>query len=326
MNPTSEGSTEAEPVRRGVLLFAALSAVYVIWGSTYFAIAVAVRAVPPLLSAALRLVPAGALLFAAARIAGKPAPSAREWLGATPMGALMFGLGNGLVCIAERSVPSGVAAVVIAITPSFVVGIPWLLGGKRPRASALAGIALGLFGVVVLSYQSGPGSPIHPLGLGLVVTACLGWAIALLIAPRLPLSRDPLYGSALPMLTGGGLLLVASVALGDPARVEVGPALSRALVAIAYLTVFGSIVTYTAYIWLQRNVSPALATSNVYVNPVIALTLGWALDGEALGARAVVGSVIVLVAVALIGKTDAPRSRDVSRPSYPPEALTEHGD
>lgn len=326
MTPPNDGALETERLSRGVLLAAALCAVYLIWGSTYLAIAVAVRSIPPLLAAALRLVPAGALLFAFARVSGRASPSARDWLCATPLGFLMLGLGNGLVCMAERSVPSGVVAVVIAITPSFVVGIPWLLGGKRPRNTALAGIALGLFGVALLSWGAGSARPIDGLGLALVVSACLSWAIALLLAPRLPLPKDPFYASALPMLTGGGFLAVASVLAGDLRRVHTGPELWPAAVAVAYLAVFGSIVAYTAYIWLQRNASAALATSNVYVNPVIALALGWALNGEPLGARAIFGSALVLVAVALIGRTDAARSREDSLPSFSPAALPDNGD
>jgi drug/metabolite transporter (DMT)-like permease len=271
-------------------------------------------------------VPAGALLFAFAWISRRRLPSARHWLNATPLGFLMLGLGNGLVCMAERSVPSGVVAVVIAITPSFVVGIPWLFGGPRPRTGALVGIALGLLGVAVLSWKSGSAHSIDGVGLALVVSACLSWAIALLLAPRLSLPSDPLYASALPMLTGGGALALASVFGGDLQRVHTGPELWPAALAIAYLAVFGSITAYTAYIWLQRNAPPALATSNVYVNPVIALALGWALNGEALGARALVGSALVLVAVALIGRTDTARSREDSLPAFSPAAVPDNGE
>lgn len=280
-------------------LTAALAAVYLIWGSTYLAMAYAVDGLPPLLAAALRFFSAGLFLHGYCRWRGVPAPTARQWWHALPIGLLMLVFGNGLVCIAVQDTPTGMAAVIIAVTPAMVVGLPWLAGGPRPRWPAIAGIVLGLAGVVILKGWDGPDSG-QWWAVGLIVLACVGWAGGVLAMRRLDQPEDLLQRSALPMLLGGLCLALGGLARGEVGQLHAGPALLPALVATAYLSLCGSVIAYTAYLWLQRHAAPALATSNVYINPLIAVALGFVLRDEPLSAHLVAGGTLILVAVGLL--------------------------
>lgn len=278
------------------LLAIALAAVYVIWGSTYLAMRVAVESLPPWSLAGSRFVCAGAVALAVARARGEPWPSARAWLAAGPTGVLLFAVGNGLVAVAEQSVPSGLAALVCSTTPLIACAMN-ALRGERPTRAEISGIALGVVGVLVLALRS----PLGSAGLrGLVIVlAPFGFALGSLLS-RARAAREGAATTtgfaavAAPMVTGGVAMLVVAAVIGErlPASVP-----WRAAAAWSYLVVFGSLVGFSAYAWLLRNARPAVAMSYAYVNPIFAVLLGAAAYGEPLGATTAVSGLLVAAGV-----------------------------
>jgi drug/metabolite transporter (DMT)-like permease len=272
-------------VKRPVLV--ALLTVYLVWGSTYFALRVAVETLPALLMAGARYVLAGVMLLAFAKARGAPWPTPRQWLAAVPIGSLLFLVGNGFVALAEVRVSSAIAAVVVATMPLFAAAMAPLFGEKS-RAGEWVGLALGFCGVVVLSrnaeLRSEHGSA------ALLLLAPIGWALGSMLARKLPVAPGVL-APATHMIAGGLTLFVAGVLHGEalPAAVSV-----RALVAFGWLVVGGSLMGFTAYAYLLRATRPALAMSYSYVNPPIAVAFGALLGREPVGVE-------MLGAVALIG-------------------------
>ncbi|MBX3226931.1 MAG: EamA family transporter [Labilithrix sp.] len=261
-------------------LLAALAVVYAIWGSTYLVMRVAVASLPPWGMAGTRFVSAGLLALGVARLRGEVLPSRRDWLLALPTGALLFVVGNGLVAVAEQSIASSVAAVVAATTPLFASAFR-AARGERPSRAEIAGMALGLAGVVVLAGGSTLWSA-GPRGLVLLF-APVGFALgSLLVRARGP-QAGGLAVAAPQMICGGAIMLAISAASGE----HMPPTLdASAALAWLYLVVLGSLVGFTAYAWLLRNAPPALSMSHAYVNPLVAVLLGSALGGEQLGASA----------------------------------------
>ena len=298
----SSSSTES---RADLRLVACLAAVYIIWGSTYLAMRVAVVELPPLLMASMRFASAGVVMLAVALRRGAELPSARDWLRMVPIGVLLFVGGNGFVAIAEQSVSSGGAAVVCATMPLWVAALGWVVEGTKSSAREWLALAVGFAGVVVL--MGGPSLAGEPRHVAILCGAPIAWAAGSLLARR---TRDiggehaALVGPALQMLVGGAALVVVALARGEsiPAHAS-----ANAWLAVAYLAVFGSLVGFTAYSWLLANARPAVATSYAYVNPVIAVLLGAALYGEELGASTVIANVLVAIAVVtVIRKRSAP--------------------
>lgn len=281
-------------------LVLALGAVWLIWGSTYLAMRVAVAALPPFLMAGSRFVLAGAVLLALVRARGDAWPRARTWALALPIGALLFLVGNGFVVVAEQTLPSSVAAVVCATTPLVASGVA-ATRGEPPRGVEIVGMLLGLAGVALL----GLGSPLASGGARgfLVLLAPIGWATGSLIA-RADAKAVGLGPAGAQMVAGGAWMLLASAVLGErlPSHVP-----WTSLAAWVHLVVFGSVVGFSAYSWLLRNARPAVAMSYAYVNPVIAVLLGAAVGGErlgwaTLGATALIASG-VMAAVVLARRT-----------------------
>lgn len=279
-----------------------LGVLYAVWGSTYLAQRLVVASFPPLAMAAVRFLVAGGALYALLRLRGAAAPSARAWRAAALAALPFMVLGMGGVAIAMRRVPSGLCALVFGSVPLWTTLLNRLWGGRLSRAE-LAGLALGLGGVVLVSLRGGLGA--DPAMAALLVGAALSYSLGAVLTRRLPLASGGM-GTASQMLAGGAMLLVASVARGERPGV---PTLPAAL-ALAYLTVFGSMLAYSAFGYLLRNTRPALATSYAYVNPIIALALGAALGGERVGAADVAGLTLVLSAVALVAM-GAARERGV---------------
>lgn len=279
--------------RLSLPVLAAFFALYVIWGSTYFAIRVGVAEWPPLMMAGIRFLLAGLALTVWCRFRQLPWPDARQWAGAALLGVLMPAIGNGLVTVAEKDVSSGVAALMVATVPLFTTLFARFFGQKtHPRA--WAGIALGFVGILILNQGSNLSA--SPGGALLLVLACLGWALGSAISKRVP-QPGGMMSSAAMMLTGGAALLVASMAMGE--RLTSMPGLAG-WGALLYLVVFGSIIAYTAYLYLLATVSPSAATSYAYVNPVIAVLLGIVLLGEQVGTQEWLGMVVIVSAVVLI--------------------------
>lgn len=275
------------------LIVLSLLAVYLIWGSTYLGIRIALESWPPFLMSALRFLVAGAALYAFLRWRGVAAPTPRQWRNTVVTGTLLLAAGNGLVCYAEQTVSSSLAAVAIAGMPLFAALFAGLYG-RWPHARDWLGIGIGFCGVILLNL--GGEMRASPAGAIALVAAPMCWAFGSVWSRHQDMP-DPLMSTAAQMLTGGAVLVLVTLALGEswPAA----PTL-RATAALAYLTVFGSLVAFTAYIYLLQHVRPALATSYAYVNPPIAVALGVWLAGERFSAWELAAMVVILAGVAII--------------------------
>lgn len=321
------------------LIVAALAAVYVIWGSTYLGIRFAIESMPPLLMAGTRSVLAGALLFGFTRgVRREPAASWRGWGHAVVVGGGLLLVGNGGVTLAEQYVPSGLASLLVATVPMWLAVLGWLGGvGARPRPMVWLGLALGLAGVGLLAAPGGdatvagdaavalPGH--HALGIGLLLGASLTWAAASLYSKRYPSAPTVLMGVAMQMLCGGALLCVAGLMLGEARGFDVTQVTVRSWVAWAYLIVFGSLVGFTAYAWLLRVTEPALVGTYAFVNPVVAVLLGWSFADEKLTTGMAGGAALIVVAVALVifgarAPNNEPPPKDLE-PTIPVNAVAE---
>jgi drug/metabolite transporter (DMT)-like permease len=303
--------------RRVAAVVAALAVVYVVWGSTYLGIAVAIETLPPLLMAGVRFVVAGLALYVAARAVGTGRgvrPDRSQWGAAAVTGILMLGIGNGGVSWAEQTVPSGVAAVVIASIPLWVVVLDRVFFGSRLPWLAAAGVAVGFAGVAVLVDPSAP-DRIDPAGALALLVAALCWATGTLLSRGQRLTVPPLVGAGMQMLCGGVGLLVAGVVAGELGQVH-APSW-RSAVALAYLIVFGSLLAFSAYVWLLRNTRTSLVATYAYVNPLVAVLLGWAVLDEAVTARTLVAGGVILGAVALIVSAPPVPAAASARPSLP---------
>jgi len=283
-------------------LLAAFAAVYLIWGSTYLAIRFAIDTLPPFLMAGVRFLVAGTVLYLWARLRGAPRPRLLEWRSAAVIGGLLLLGGNGGVVWAERTVPSGVVALLVASEPLWIVLLDWLPPRPaRPGARVLAGLGIGFAGVVLLiaPWQTSA-SAIDPVGSVVVVLAAASWAAGSLYSRRAPLPRSPLLTTGMQMLAGGALLTATGLGAGEAARFDPAAVSLASVASLAYLVVFGSLVAFTAYVWLVRHAPAPKVATYAYVNPVIAVVLGWALAGEPLGARTLLAAAVILGAVALL--------------------------
>ena len=280
---------------RSTLLVACLAIVYVVWGSTYLAIHFVVGGIPPLISSAIRNFCAGPILLAFLKWRGAPWPTWRQWRNGALIGFMMMGLGNGLVCVAETRVPSGLAALVIAGTPVFAILFAWGLFGVRPRLLEWLGIALGLAGMGLLNLDLHAAA--SPAYVAVLFVAGTSWAGATVLQPRLDLPKGPM-SAAVQMLGGGASLVVMAALHGE--RLDVATVPLSAWLALAYLVVFGSIVAYTAFVYVIGHSRPALATSYAYVNPVVAVGLGVLFVGETVSAPMLAGMAVILSGVGLL--------------------------
>jgi drug/metabolite transporter (DMT)-like permease len=281
----------------------AFAIIYVVWGSTFLAIRIGVREVPPFLLAGMRFLVAGVVLFAWMRARGTPSPTLREWRGASLLATLIFVFDYGLLFWAEKRVPSGVAAVMMATIPAFMT-ISEIAILKTQRLSLRLGIALlvGIAGVAVLVGHSMNISeaPVNPAGACALIVAAVSWSVASALTRKVPLPAAKTMSSAAQMLAGGIFLTVAAAVLGEFRGFHFQAVSQRAWLALAYLIVAGSIVGFTAYVWLIHHEPPSRVGTYAYVNPVVAVLLGYFLGGEAIGPRTIVGTLLVLVSVVVI--------------------------
>ncbi|WNN47191.1 drug/metabolite exporter YedA [Siccibacter colletis] len=301
-------------------LVGSLFALYIIWGSTYFVIRIGVESWPPFMMAGVRFLSAGAVLLAFLLLTGHKLPPLRPLLNAALIGVLLLAVGNGFVTVAEHQhVPSGIAAVIVATVPLFTLCFSYFFGIKTRKIEWL-GIAIGLCGIVLLN--SGGNLSGNPWGALLIMVGSVSWAFGSVYGSRITLPQGMMAG-AIEMLTAGIVLLIASMISGE--RLTAMPSLSGFL-AVGYLAVFGSIIAINAYMYLIRNVSPAIATSYAYVNPVVAVLLGTGFAGEVLSpvewlALGVIIFAVVLVTVGkyffpakpVIAPCEAEKPGDVSR-------------
>jgi drug/metabolite transporter (DMT)-like permease len=285
-------------------LIAAFAAVYIVWGSTYLAIRFAVETLPPLLMAGARFALAGGILLLWSRLhSAEAAPTRRDWRTGLVSGGLLLVGGNGLVVWAEQRVPSGITALLVAVVPLWMVLLDWLRPrGRRPHALVFVGLALGLGGLAMLVGPSaGGGSDKTDLtGALVLVLASLSWAAGSLYTQHAPKASSGLNGSATQMVAGGAALILAGLLAGEGGRLDLAHATTRSILGFFYLVSFGSLVGYTAYIYLLGHTSAAKASTYAYVNPVVAVFLGWALAHEAVTGRTVLAAAVILAGVAII--------------------------
>jgi drug/metabolite transporter (DMT)-like permease len=298
-------ATNRPPTWKVLLAF---SIIYFVWGSTFLAIRIGVREVPPFLLAGMRFLLAGIALYAWMRFKGAVSPTRREWASASLLALLIFVLDYGLLFWAERRVPSGLAAIMMATIPMFMALSEILILGTQRLTLRLAfALLVGIGGVAVLvSHTLAFGEvPIDTSGAVALLVASISWSVASALTRKLPLPASKPMSSAAQMLCGGVLLTLTAGALGEfhgfhPAAVSRG-----AWAALAYLVVAGSIIAFTAYVWLIHHESPTRVGTYAYVNPVVAVALGYFLGGEAVGPRTLLGTLLVLVSVVVITTTAA---------------------
>lgn len=281
------------PAVMRLLVPLALFAVYVVWGSTYFAIRVALDSWPPFLLGAVRFLIAGGLLYAFLRLRGMPAPTRPQWINAGITGTLLLGIGNGLVCFAEQTVASGLAAIAVASMPLFAATFGALYRDWPSRLEWL-GLVIGFGGVILLNLGSGmSGSPIGAIAL---IVAAIAWAFGSVWSRRRDMPPASM-NTAAQMICGGAALSLFSILQGE--RMHALPSVSATL-ALLYLIVFGSLIAFTAYLFLLKNVRPLLATSYAYVNPPVAVLLGVVFLGEVVRPGDLAAMAVILAGVAMI--------------------------
>jgi drug/metabolite transporter (DMT)-like permease len=284
----------------------AFFAIYVLWGSTYLAIRVAVDTVPPLFAAGVRFVIAGTILYVWARGRGEAGPSARQWRDLAILGALMFLLTYSTLFWAETSIPSGVASVLVATVPLWTALLEMFVVKREPAQwRTLGAITLGLVGVAALASDPS-GGRVNVVACLAVIASQIAWSVGTVLTTRMALPRSDLIGAGAQMMSGGAMLLACSVLFREVPPI---PAVSaRAAAAIAYQIVAGSLIAFTAYEWLLTQVSSTKVASYAYVNPVVALIIGHQLGGETIGARTVAGVVLILASTVAILRRREPLS------------------
>lgn len=294
----------ARPPSWKILL--AFAIIYFVWGSTFLAIRVGVQEVPPFLLAAIRFFVAGIALYVWMRLKGTPAPTRREWVAASFLGTLIFVIDYGCVFWAEQRVPSGITAVVLATIPVFITLMEIIfLRTQRLTVRLCLALIVGISGVAVLvnhSFSLGE-VPINRAGAIALLVASLTWSVGTILTRRLPLPASKPMSSAAQMLTGGIQLFVLTAVSGEFSGFHVQAVSWNAWFALVYLIIAGSIVAFTAYVWLLHYESPSKVGTYAYVNPVVAVILGYFLGGEAVGPRTLLGTLLVLVSVITITTT-----------------------
>jgi len=284
-------------------IIAAFASIYIIWGSTYLAIRYAIETIPPFIMGGTRFLVSGALLYTWSRYRGAPRPTRLHWRNAIIAGGFLLLGGNGAVVWAEQFVPSGLTALLVSILPFWLVIIEWVRPPRRrPSGAVLVGLALGFIGIIVLV---GPGNvggdgDVRVLGALVLILGSLSWAIGSFWSRDAQLPDSGLLTTGMEMLGGGALLVIVGVLSGELSHFDVHHVSRASTLGLVYLITFGSLLGFTSYIWLLDKVSPARLGTYAYVNPIVAVLLGWAIAGEALSIRTGVAAAIVICAVALI--------------------------
>ncbi|GAA0960119.1 drug/metabolite exporter YedA [Kribbella koreensis] len=292
------------------MIWSALAVVYVVWGSTYLGIRIVVEAkIPPMLGMGARFLIAAVLLAAFLAIKSgvtRLRVTRRELLGAAVVGLLLLALGNGAVAIAEKTVPSGLSALLVAAVPL------WLMllrvgGGERPRALTWLGVLIGFTGAALLALSGGDTSA-KPLSVAILVAGTISWAVGSRFSPRLGLPKDPLVATLYEMVAGGTAMVLIGVLAGEPGRLHLSAIEPKGWIALAYLVVFGSLLAYSAYSYLLANAPISLIGTYAYVNPAVAVLLGWLILSEPVTAEIMLGGAIVVVGVALVVSAERRRT------------------
>ncbi|MCI0362735.1 MAG: EamA family transporter [Phycisphaerales bacterium] len=288
-------------------LLAGFACIYLVWGSTYLAIKFVVETLPPFITAGVRFLIAGAILWLLAQITqrqtGAPLhrPTFAQFRAAAIVGALMLCGGNGLVCWSQQHVGSGVTALVVGTVPIWMVLLEWVIHrGPRPGALVWVGLALGFCGIAILASHKNGESTKATWAIGALLVACIFWAYGSLRSRRVDQGPSLLQATAMQMLGGGAALLVVGTLLGEWARIDPASISTRSILAVLYLIVIGSLIGFTSYVWLLQVASPTAVSTYAYVNPVVAVFLGWWLAEETVSGWTVLAAVLVIGAVALM--------------------------
>ena len=295
--PPAHGRSQTAP-----LVWAALAVVYVVWGSTYLAIRFTIETLPPMLSASFRFLVAGGLLYVFSirrgdRDGDRPGPA--QWRSAAIVGGLLFLGGNGGVVWAEQRIPSGVAALLVATVPLWMALIGFVALRERLPRVAVAGLVVGFAGTALLIRPTGEGG-IDTLGALVVVGGSLSWAIGSLYSRRAPLPARPLVSASMQLLCGGAILGVVGISAGELGRIEPSAFSRSSILALGYLIAFGTLAAFPCYTWLLRAAPTSLVSTYAYVNPVVAVALGWAFADERVEPLTILAGAIVVTAVAMI--------------------------
>ena len=304
----------------------ALLVVYVVWGSTYLAIAVMIETMPPLVASGVRFTVAGSLMLGVLRAHARlrrgsersERPTLAQWRTAAIVGTLLLLGGNGGVVLSELYIPSGIAAVLVATVPIWLAVFDAILNRRRPSTLVIAGLIAGIVGVAVLIAPLDDVARIEPIGVGLVVLAAILWAVGSHYARRAPLPRSAFLGTGMEMLIGGTAMILAGGLLGEFGRIDVAAFSTRSVVALAYLILVGSLAGYTAYTWLLANVPVTTAGTYAYVNPVVAVALGALILSEPITPRTLVASAIIIAAVVAMVSG---RPRDAAEATPSPDVV-----
>ena len=286
-----------------IMIILAFAAIYTIWGTTYLGIRVAVETIPPFFMAGGRFLFSGILIFIILRLRGVPMPKRLHWRSAVFLGAFLIVGGNGLVTWSEQQVPSSTAALVVATMPLWMALFDWLIfKGKRPGKRVNLGLVLGLAGIALLI---GPGQILGTASFSLtalliLLLAPILWSLGSLYSRQAVLPENTFMAISMEMLAGGLLLLLAGLVTGEAGQLQISAFSTRSLAAMAYLTIFGSIIAFTAYIWLLKQVAATKVATYTYVNPVFAVFLGWLILGESITTTTIAAVVVIILAVVLI--------------------------
>lgn len=287
-------------------LLTAFAAVYLIWGSTYLVMKFAVASMPPLLMAGTRYGLAGALLYGFMRLRGEPAPTRGGWRQAVIIGVCLLGFGNGGTTLGVLYLPSSITALLVATVPMFLAVLGWLSGvAARPTKWVTLGLLAGLSGIYLLAAHPGATAAVRQpghagVGMAAVLTAAFVWSVGSLYSKKHQPAPSPFLSGGMQMLCGGAAMLLVGLMRGEAAGFALSQVTAKSWLAYAYLVTAGSIVAFTAYIWLLRVVEPALAGTYAFVNPVVAVLLGWAFAGEKLSVQMLGGAALIVLAVGLV--------------------------
>jgi drug/metabolite transporter (DMT)-like permease len=285
------------------LVLLAFTAVYIVWGSTYLAIRIGVESFPPLILAGLRHLTVGLFLYPVLRAKGGTKPTMGHWRTAVVAGALLLFVGNGGVSWAEQTVPSGITALLVATVSLWLVIVDWLRpGGVRPVPRVVMGLVLGFAGLVLLvgPARIGGSERVNPVGAAVLVIASLAWACGSLYSKHGGMPSSPMLGVAMQSFAGGVILLLVALFAGEFRALHLGAVSLRSWLALGYLVVFGSGIGFSAYIYILQKSTAARVATYAFVNPVIALFLGWLIAGETITLRTVMAAAIILTAVILV--------------------------
>jgi drug/metabolite transporter (DMT)-like permease len=318
MNSMSTAS--ARPTRWKILL--AFAIIYLVWGSTYLAIRIGVREMPPFLMAGLRFTAAGLILYGWMRLQGTPAPTRREWPGAIMLGSLMFLIDYACLFWAEQRVPSGIAAVILAAIPVCITLLEIIFLRTQQLTYRLGlGLVIGILGVAVLMnpWSSMGEAPLDRGGVIALIVACWGWSIGTVVTKRLVLPSSKAMSAAAQMLAGGVQLLLLALIAGEFRNFHAQNISAAAWFSLIYLVTAGSIVAFTAYVWLLHYESPTRVGTYAYVNPIVAVILGAVLGGEVVGRRTVIGAGLILAGVVAVTTAKARRASVPARSQVKPE-------